>query len=133
MSRSLIQVPLFAAVSVGLAACQPLAPAADAATAEARQSWAPGAPAAKMPAVVSTSCRGCHAPVPHLSSPNPAAPSFAAIANMEGLTRNTLGAFLRDAHNYPEQMNMELTEAQVDEIVEYILTLRDPLYRPIPS
>lgn len=133
MIRRTAQLSLFAAILWGTAACQPLPPTARASVAQTQQSWTAGAPAAKMPAVVRTSCRGCHAPVRHLASPNPAAPSFADIANMEGLTRNTLAAFLRDAHNYPEQMNMELSKEEVNEIVDYILTLRDPLYRPMPS
>jgi hypothetical protein len=51
---------------------------------------------------------------------------------MEGLTPNTLGAFLRDAHNYPDEMQMTLSRAEVGEITRYILTLVDPGYRPIP-
>lgn len=133
MFPTVSHLPLFAAATLVVAACQPLGPATNVATPEASRFQAAGATTARMPAIVSTNCRGCHAPVRHLASPNPNAPSFADIANMEGLTRNTLAAFLRDAHNYPDQMDMELTDQEVGEIVDYILTLRDPLYRPMPS
>lgn len=133
MFPTVSHLPLFAAATLVVAACQPLGPATNAWTPEASRFQAAGATTARMPVIVSTNCRGCHAPVRHLASPNPTAPSFADIANMEGLTRNTLAAFLRDAHNYPDQMDMELTDQEVGEIVDYILTLRDPLYRPMPS
>lgn len=81
---------------------------------------------------MATNCQGCHAVRPHLDSPKPSAPSFVAIANMEGVTPNTLGAFLRDAHNYPDEMRMTLSEAEVRAITDYVLTLQDPNYRPIP-
>jgi len=85
-----------------------------------------------LPRIVARSCQGCHAVRANLPSPNRDAPSFAAIANLEGLTPNTLGTFLRDAHNYPEEMKMTLEKHEVDEIVSYMLTLSSPDYRPIP-
>src|SRR5690606_9391822 len=44
---------------------------------------------------------GCHALEPHRASPNPQALAFPAIVNQAGLTDETLGSWLRDAHNYP--------------------------------
>jgi len=66
----------------------------------------------------------------HEVSPNPNAPPFAAIVNTASLTPETLSAWLRDAHNYPEEMEFYLEGSEVDEIAAYMLTLRDPNYRP---
>jgi mono/diheme cytochrome c family protein len=76
------------------------------------------------------SCGGCHAVERGGLSPNPGAPPFAAIVNQPGLTRDTLGAWLRDAHNYPEEMEFYLVEPEVDALVAYMLTLRGDDYRP---
>lgn len=75
-------------------------------------------------------CADCHAVEPPALSPNPEAPAFADIANRKGLTEETLAAFLRDAHNYPEAMDFDLTPDRVDDLSAYILTLRDENYRP---
>lgn len=64
-------------------------------------------------------------------SPNPQAPSFPAIVNQQGLTAETLSSWLRNAHNYPTEMEFELDSRRVDDLVEYMLTLTDPNYRPI--
>lgn len=87
-------------------------------------------PAERSLALAQGSCGGCHAVERHGLSPNPDAPPFAAIANTEGLTRETLTAWLRDAHNYPEEMEFFLYEQEVNALVDHILTLRDPNYRP---
>ena len=76
------------------------------------------------------SCGGCYAVERHDLSPNPDAPPFAAIVNQRGLTQATLGDWLRDAHNYPEEMEFYLEGPEVDALVDYMLTLRDPAYRP---
>ncbi len=77
------------------------------------------------------SCGACHAVDPNLSqSPNPDAPSFPAIVNKEGLTTETLSVWLRDAHNYPNEMQFELEPGKVEDLVTYMLTLKDPNYRP---
>lgn len=81
-------------------------------------------------AFVEASCGGCHSVERHGVSPNPGAPPFAAIANQEGLTEATLGSWLLDAHNYPEEMEFELDQPEVSGLADYILTLRDPGYRP---
>ena len=75
------------------------------------------------------SCAGCHAIDRRNVSPNPNAPPFAAIVNQEGLTANTLAAWLRNAHNYPDEMKFSLDGGKVDDLVAYMLTLRDPAYR----
>ena len=78
-------------------------------------------------------CSSCHGVVGHLSSSNPDAPPFAAIANQEGLTEETLATWLRGAHNYPAEMNFYLNERQVNELVAYFLSLRSPNYRRPPD
>ena len=80
------------------------------------------------------SCASCHGIAPNATlSPNPDAPPFAAIVNREGLTRETLSAWLRDAHNYPAEMEFELDPAKVEHLVGYMLTLQDPSYTPSSS
>lgn len=82
------------------------------------------------PAFVEAACGGCHAVEPPFLSPNPHAPSFEAIANREGLTRDTLGAWLADAHNYPEDMDFDLEPEHVEQIAAYMVTLRREDYVP---
>ena len=85
---------------------------------------------APAPAFVEAACGGCHAVEPPFISPNPAVPSFEAIANREGLTEETLADWLANAHNYPEEMECDLTREQVDEIAAYMVTLRRDDYEP---
>lgn len=75
-------------------------------------------------------CGGCHAVGRYGDSPNPGALPFASIVNQPGVTPNTLRAWLRDAHNYPDEMKVRLNDRQVSALTSYILTLRDPNYRP---
>ncbi|KEO96530.1 hypothetical protein EH32_09890 [Erythrobacter litoralis] len=84
------------------------------------------------PAFVEAACGGCHAIEPPFLSPNPQSPSFEAIANRPGLSEDTLGDWLMDAHNYPEVMDFDLSRAQVDQIAAYMITLRREDYRPQP-
>ena len=114
-----------------LTACQPASPVAEAGQPAARTAAVTSGHAAPLPKVIARSCQGCHAVRLHLPSPHPAAPGFADIANLEGLTRSTFAAFLREAHNYPEEMKMTLTPQEVEDIVAYVLTLRRPNYRPM--
>lgn len=81
-------------------------------------------------ALAQASCGSCHAIERYGLSPNRAAPPFAAIVNQQELTAETLSTWLRDAHNYPQQMEFSLGERAVDDLVAYMLTLRDPDYRP---
>lgn len=108
------------ALGAGAVACQPLAPAGQTAA---------GTPHPGL-AFARTACGGCHAVERQSVSPNPNAPPFAAIVNQEGLTGNTLSSWLRNAHNYPDEMKFRLEGDNVDELVAYMLTLRDPKYRP---
>ncbi|WP_027443366.1 hypothetical protein [Erythrobacter cryptus] len=87
-------------------------------------------PDTRAPAFIEAACGGCHAVEPPFLSPNPAAPSFAAIANRPGLSQTSLADWLADAHNYPEQMDFTLTRPQINEIAAYMVTLRHAGYVP---
>lgn len=84
-------------------------------------------------AFAQASCSGCHAIGLYGSSPNPNAPPFGAIANQEGVTEETLSTWLRGAHNYLREMDFYLNERDVDALVAYLLSLRDPNYRRPPD
>ena len=99
-------------------ACQNLPPAEPAASATP----SPGLTFAQ------STCGGCHAVGRYGSSSNPNAPPFPAIVNQEGLTEETLSYWLRSAHNYPSEMDFILVERDVETLVAYMLTLRDPNY-----
>jgi len=113
-------VLLPAGVLTAIAACQPLSSAESASSDLAQRGFR----------AAQGTCAGCHAVAQHEVSPNPNAPPFAAIVNTASLTPETLSAWLRDAHNYPEEMEFYLEGSEVDEIAAYMLTLRDPNYRP---
>lgn len=46
------------------------------------------------------------------------------------MTAATLSTWLRDAHNYPSEMQIQLEPSEIDDLVAYMLTLSDPNYRP---
>ena len=87
-------------------------------------------PDTRAPAFIEGACGGCHAVEPPFLSPNPASPSFAAIANRPGLSEKSLADWLAEAHNYPEDMDFTLTRKQVDQIAAYMVTLRRAGYVP---
>lgn len=115
-------------LALPLSACQSVpsdAPVAPAPTATSAAS--PGQ------AFAETTCGGCHAVGRSGHSSVSTAPTFMAIVNQEGLTEQTLTTWLRGAHNYPSEMDLYLNDAQVDQLVAYMLTLRDPNYRRPPD
>lgn len=77
-----------------------------------------------------TNCAGCHAVGGNAASPNPDAPAFTAIANMPGLTGDSLRQYLRDSHNFPAAMNFSVEPQHIDELADYIITLQRPDYKP---
>lgn len=79
---------------------------------------------------VQAACGGCHSVEAIGVSPNPRSPTFADIANRPGLTQETLTVWLRDAHNYPDEMDFDLETPQVGEVAAYILSLRSADYHP---
>ena len=105
-------------VIAGLAAaCQPLGAAPETASASATP-----------PAFATAVCAQCHAIGAAGISPNPESPPFAEIVNREGLTRETLASFLRDAHNYPDAMQFYLDAPMTEQLVDYMMTLKDADY-----
>jgi mono/diheme cytochrome c family protein len=79
------------------------------------------------------SCVTCHGIGRSETSPRSNAPPFEVIVNKEGLTAETLAAWLRGAHNYPREMDFYLREPEVRVLVDYMMTLRDPNYRRSPD
>lgn len=122
MERSLKPLHLFC-LTLLLTACQklPLAEPVQPTTSAGGQAFA------------EASCAGCHAVGRFGTSSNSNAPPFPAIVNQEGLTAETLSFWLRGAHNYPSEMDFYLGEREVDALVAYMLTLRDPNYRRPPD
>ncbi len=118
-----------------LAACQSTEPAQSVASAGVATGDAALAKpdADGVPMLVGAVCGSCHAVTPGAVSPLPQAPSFPSIANREGLTRETLTTYLRDAHNYPDIMDVGLTDEDVRLVVDYMISLKDPDYRATPS
>lgn len=119
MEKPLIALAL-APVAILATACQTMS---DARTAE------PPPP----PAFVEAACGGCHAVEPPFLSPNPRAPTFEAVANRPGVTKATIRAWLVNAHNYPEQMDFDLERDHVDQVTDYVITLKRRDYVPIPD
>ena len=114
-------------LGLSLVACQSVPPGPPAP--------APPLPAAAQPglAFAQATCGSCHEVGRSGHSSNPNSPPFMAIVNQDGLTEDTLTTWLRGAHNYPSEMDFYLTDAQVRELVAYMLTLRDPTYRRAPD
>ncbi|WP_243406084.1 cytochrome c [Sphingosinicella sp. YJ22] len=79
------------------------------------------------------SCGSCHGVGRSARWPNSNAPPFEVIVNREGLTAETLSFWLRGAHNYPREMDFYLGDREVEALVVYMLTLRDPNYRRPPD
>jgi len=99
----------------------------------------PPAPVASTPAPVDlvaahglaqAACGGCHSVEAYGLSPNPASPTFAEIANRPGLSGVTLATWLRDAHNYPQEMDFWLEGDEVALLAAHITSLRRAGYQP---
>ncbi len=136
MPKSLTRIALAGALAVGVTACQPLpTPAQNANAGHTQETETP--PAAQQDAERQTStlafaqgaCGDCHAVEADWLSPNPKAPAFANIANRTGITAQALSYWLRNSHNFPEEMDFDLDGPRVDALTAYILTLRDPDYK----
>ena len=87
-------------------------------------------PAARGLAFAEQRCAACHGVTANAPSPNPESPAFEDIANTPGLTRATLGAFLRDSHNFPDAMNFKVPPRRIRDLADYMVTLQRPDYRP---
>lgn len=120
-----------AAFALSLPACQAIGTTPPpATTVAASTAAAPGHQPARPSAFIEAACAGCHAVEEPFLSPNPAAPTFAAIANSRGLNRDTLATWLADAHNYPEMMDFDLEQADVEAIASYMASLQREDYVP---
>lgn len=75
-------------------------------------------------------CADCHAVERLQTSPVPSAPSFEAVANAPGVTRESLSQWLNTSHDYPREMYFEIPEERIDDLVAYMLTLRSADYEP---
>jgi mono/diheme cytochrome c family protein len=75
-------------------------------------------------------CSRCHAVAGGRFSPDPNAPPFEAVVNAPGLDAQTLGSWLRNAHDFPRVMNFEVEPARIDDLTAYMLTLRSNDYTP---
>ncbi|MCK0129689.1 hypothetical protein [Erythrobacter sp. F6033] len=82
------------------------------------------------PSLIAGVCGDCHGVEAPFISPNPEAPGFDAIANREGLNEKTMNSWLLNAHNYPLQMEFELSEGEAKQIADYMLTLQSDDYEP---
>lgn len=125
--HSLRAITLIAAPLLALAACH--TPGSENPPPMVGKSTSPSRDT-RAPAFVGAACGGCHAVEPPFLSPNPAAPSFASIANRRGLSEKSLADWLAEAHNYPEDMDFTLTRPQIDQIARYMVTLRKAGYVP---
>lgn len=108
--------------TAALAACQTAAAPPPAA--------APASEAGEGKQLATALCSSCHAVAVGDVSPNPQAPTFPNIANMAGLTEETLADFLRDSHNFPERMNFEVVPEDAAALAAYMITLRTEDYKP---
>lgn len=70
-------------------------------------------------------CSACHVVEPQQRrAGNDAVPSFAAVARMPSTTSLSIRAFLQTPH--PPMPDLKLSRTQIDDIVAYILSLRQP-------
>ena len=68
-------------------------------------------------------CAACHAVVRDETSPLADAPSFGDIADLVSTTRQSLFVFLNTPH--PTMPNIMLTREESDDLIAYILSLRE--------
>jgi hypothetical protein len=70
-------------------------------------------------------CSPCHAVTAEQTAQRRIviAPDFQAIANTPGITATALGAFLQTPH--PRMPNLILTPEQSDDVIAFLLSLRD--------
>ena len=117
-------------LAMGLAACQATGENGPPANAPAPMEETADQGPDDIVSFAQAACGGCHAVERAWQSPNPRSPTFPDIANRAGLTAGTLSTWLRDAHNYPEEMDFDLTPERVEQLARYIATLRDENYKP---
>jgi mono/diheme cytochrome c family protein len=72
--------------------------------------------------LVQRECVSCHAVEPGQLSPNPKAPTFAAVANEPSATPYSLHVFLQTTH--ATMPNFVIQSDDIDDIVAYIVSLK---------
>ena len=72
--------------------------------------------------LVQHECASCHAAEPGEQSPNPKAPTFAAVANEPSATPYSLHVFLQTTHT--TMPNFVIQSDDIDDIVAYIGSLK---------
>lgn len=125
-----MRIVLIAAPALLLGACQPATDTLSAGPAVTDSAFERDTPEWRGERFARNRCADCHAISAGGDSPRREAPAFERIANTPGLTRDTLGTWLRDAHNYPDAMYFEIPEEGIDDLVAYMLTLRRDDYEP---
>lgn len=119
-------VRLFAPASL-LTGCvvPPVAETAGSASGTEARSPVASALAARGRSFAEAQCSGCHA-LSAGESPNPQAPSFAAVANEMNFTPASLREFFVDGHDLPGMMTIRLDDEDADAMTAYILSLQKP-------
>lgn len=72
-------------------------------------------------ALADANCSSCHA-VDASGTSN--APAFAMLVNERHADAQSLSAWLRGAHNYPQEMDFALRDSEVKALVAYMLSLK---------
>lgn len=114
---------IFAAALLAISACSPTLTATDGESSEEDVAQADRAVAGL--SVAEARCAGCHAVTPGQISPDSDAPPFASIARRPGLTNATASRWLRNSHDFPDQMNFTLEPDHAEALAAYLLTLRE--------
>jgi len=131
--RDLLQFLIASAAFPALAACQAYAQPEPPAQHQVAASTSDSGARVSAQAYAEAACGSCHAVEAPWISPNPRSPPFVDIANREGLDETTLGSWLKDAHNYPEQMDFDLDTEHAEALADYMAGLRNEKYRKPPS
>lgn len=74
-----------------------------------------------------TWCSGCHPVALRAARTGGIAPDFGTIADRPETSRQTLKAFLESNHQL--MPNFQLTREETDDVIAYILSLKNPTYR----
>lgn len=118
------------ALAVLLSACEMTPTDGGLAASSTTAAAASDSPAMRGQSFAQNRCADCHAVARLHTSPAPNAPSFEAVANAPGVTRESLSQWLRTSHDYPREMYFEIPAERIDDLVAYMLTLRSEDYEP---
>lgn len=115
---------IYAAALFAISACHSTLAASDARGIEEEVAGQPDRAVAGQ-RLAAAHCAGCHAVTSGQISSNQDAPPFVSIARRPELTEATASNWLRNSHDFPDQMNFALEPGQAQELAAYLLTLRD--------